>query len=317
MKKPFIFILTICLIFAFCGCTYIGAKNEFSDSLFVMDTVCTVKAGGNNSEAAVKSAFSKISEIAEKTDFFSDKSEVGVINNLPADTEYTLSEDVFNIIDTALSVSEKSDGAFDITVAPVSSLWKKAQNDKALPDNSLISDALKNVGYKNLILNKDTHTLKKASADTEIDLGGCAKGYAADCAAKILKEHNIDYGIIDLGGNIVTVGKNPKSSDGKWSIGIQRPFSQNGEIFTAVSTEESAVVTSGIYQRYFEKDGKIYHHIVNPKTGYPSESKHKGASIVSSSALLADCLSTACMVLPEDKAEALSAGFDTRLIYSD
>lgn len=312
-------LLCITTIIAFsigiCGCSFQKMVKEYSDTRLMMDTVCTIKAGGDNAEAAVSAAFDKIAEIADMSDYYSDSSEVTKINNAPKGTPIPLSEDMYNILSVALDVSEASNGAFDITVAPVKDLWNFGSGDHQPPSKETVQEALSLVGYENLSLNKDEKTLTKSDSAIKIDLGGAAKGYAADCARNILNNMSADYGIIDLGGNILVTGKNPKSKDGSWNIGIQTPFSSSGEVAQTVNVSESAVVTSGIYQRYFSYNGETYHHILNPANGFSSDNGRASASIICPSALTADCLSTACMVLAPNEGEALANRFDSTVIY--
>lgn len=315
IKKLLCITILIALSIGICGCSFQKRVKEYSDTRLMMDTVCTIKAGGDNAEAAISAAFDKIAEIADMSDYYSDSSEVTKINNAPKDTTIPLSEDMYNILSVALDVSEASNGAFDITVAPVKDLWNFSGGDHQPPSNEAVQNTLKLVGYKKLFLNKGERTLTKSDSSVKIDLGGAAKGYAADCARSILNNMSVSYGIIDLGGNILVTGNNPKSKDGSWNIGIQKPFSSSGEVAQTVKISESAVVTSGVYQRYFSYNDETYHHILNPSNGFPSDNGKSSASIICPSALTADCLSTACMVLAPNEGEALAESFGSTVIY--
>ena len=306
MKKCII-CFSLVLVVILCGCAVsLKPISEYSGSELIMDTICTVKIGGDNAQEISKAVFDRISEISEKTDYFSETSEVSKINLADANVPIKLSNDVFNIIKMSLEISRRSEGAFDITLAPIKDLWDISGGAHKPPPDGEIEKALSAVGYEKLILNEETKTLTKLSDDVRIDLGGAAKGYAADCAANVLREHQAAYAIIDLGGNIYAFGKNPSRSDGKWLIGIQKPFGKNGEYAQTILIDEGAVVTAGTYQRYFEWDGERYHHIMDSKTGAPSDSGVSSASITSHSALLADCVSTACVVLGEENGRALA-----------
>lgn len=305
-----IFVFVILL----CACS--EKQNEYSETQFLMDTVCTIRGGGVHGKSGVTAAFDVVSEIEEITDYYSETSEVTAINNSEINKEILVSYHMGKILAAALDVAEKSEGAFDITTAPLKDLWRFSDGAHKPPNGDEISLALNDVGYDKLIYNKQNNTLIK-TAQCKIDLGGAAKGYAADCAAEVLKESGCEYGIIDLGGNIYVYGKNPSQRDGRWQIGIQKPFAERGNYSKLLSLSEGAVVTAGCYQRYFEWDGKLYHHILNPETGYPSNNGIHGASIKSSSALYADCLSTACMVLEKEKGEELVSKFDAELIIAE
>lgn len=308
MKKLALIFMVILLL---CGCS--ANKNEYSETQLMLDTVCTIRAGGENADAAVSAAFDRISEIEALTDYYSEASEVSTINRTGIGENIVLSEDIIKILSAALEVSRKSDGAFDITIAPVKDLWRFSDGAHEPPTQEEISAALQYVGYHNLNLDTENGTLTK-TADCKIDLGGAAKGYAADCAAEVLKQHNCEYAVIDLGGNVYVFGNNPTRTSDEWLIGIQKPFAENGAYSQAVALAEGAVVTAGSYQRYFEWSGKLYHHILDPKCGYPSDSGISGASIKADNALYADCLSTACMVLGKEKGAELAEQFNAELI---
>lgn len=305
--------IVIIIVVTFCGCTNKFAQ-ECNETKLLMDTVCTVKVSGKDCSAATNAVFDKIAEIADKTDYYSETSKVSEFNKLSSGEKIALDDDLYKIIDMALSVSEKSDGAFDITVAPIKDLWQFSDGSHEPPSKDTIDNALKNTGYRNLVFDRENRTLSKNSDNIKIDLGGVAKGYAADCAVEILKQYNLDNAIIDLGGNVTVYGKNPSRRDGKWNIAIQKPFGKNGEYADTVTVEKGAVVTSGNYQRYFIYDDRVYHHIIDTKTGYPSDSGISSATIISDSALLADCLSTACMVLGKERGKMLADEFGVSII---
>lgn len=308
MKKLSLIFIVVLLLG---GCS--ASKNEYSETQLMLDTVCTIRAGGENAESAVCAAFDRIAEIEALTDYYSETSEVSAINRAKVGENVPLSDDVAKILTAAMEVSRKSDGAFDITIAPVKDLWKFSDGTHEPPSQAEISAAMQQVGYHNLLVDTTGRTLTK-TADCKIDLGGAAKGYAADCAAEVLKQHNCEYAVIDLGGNVYVFGSNPSRRSDEWLIGIQKPFSENGSYSQTVALSEGAVVTAGSYQRYFEWNGKLYHHILDPKCGYPSDSGISGASIKADNALYADCLSTACMVLGEEKGKILADQFNAELI---
>ena len=299
-------ILIICLLLGGCGFL---PTNSYTETQFLLDTVCTIEAGGENAEFAVKSAFDEISKIQKKVDFYDENSLVSAFNKMDANLELPLDKDTLSIIKTCLEISKASQGAFDITVASLTERWNF--KEKYIPTQKEIEDSLENVGYGKLVLDEENGTLLKKHKDIKIDLGGAAKGYCADVAVDILKERGAEYGLINLGGNIVAFGKNPKRKDGTWQIGIKKPFS-DGEIYEKTVTVEGlgAVVTSGTYERYFYDGDTLYHHIIDPKTGYPADSGISGVTIKTSSALVGDCLSTACLVLGQEKAIELMREFE-------
>ncbi len=315
MKKArwiFVAVLTITL---FAGLFYrYSIKNKgYERTEFLFDTQCTITAYGKDAKAAVDAAFERLEQIHGFTNFYSENSQIADINNQAAETKIFIDKELSEILTAALDVGSSSQGAFDITVASVTGLWEFSGSGR-VPSEDEIQRNLEFVGTDKLRFDGKS-TLIKTSDNVKIDLGGAAKGYAGDVAIDILKEYNVTGAIADLGGNITCFGKNPNSSDGKWRIGLQKPFAPVGEYEDVIEIEEGAVVTSGIYQRCFEKDGKRYHHIIDPKTGYPAEAEYSSATIVSDSSLYADCLATACYILGEDKGKALADKYSAEIYF--
>ncbi len=319
MKKFITLFLTIIFTIALCSCKTLKLY-KLSDTYFIMDTPCTITAGGTDEaklKEAIQKAFNKVCKIESYTDYYLASSDVANINSAKANEPTTVSDDVINILQVALEICDKSEGAFDITVAPLKDIWGFKEEVHTIPTDSEISAALSCVGYRNIHIDTENKTVTKNSDLTKIDLGGCAKGYAADKALEILKEHGVTYALIDFGGNILTYGHNPTNQNGEWVIGIQKPFSQSGEYSNTLSVSNKAVVTSGTYQRYFEYDGKLYHHILDTSTGYPADNGIQSATIISDSALYADCLSTASVVLGKEKATKLAREYNSDIYVID
>ena len=313
--KKLIFIILILTLLSGCNANKI---TELSDTQFLMDTVCTIRVGGAEEEilnTALKVAFDKAYEVAEVTDYYSDTSDVTAINNAQANQAVPVSTHTISILSTALDICEKSQGAFDITIAPLKDLWGFNQGEHTPPSDDEINSALSLVEYKKIIINKENNTVTKTDTNTRIDLGGCGKGYAEDCVLEVLKSYDIEYALIDFGGSILTYGENPSRKDKSWIVGIQKPFSQDGEVAKTITANNSAVVTSGTYQRYFEWENKKYHHILDTNSGYPTDNGIASASVTHSSALTADCLSTACLILGSDKGYELAKQFNADVIF--
>ncbi len=292
------------------------SDKEYSKTEFVLDTTCSVTFYGKDAKEAADAVFDEVRRIEKLMSMYLENSDVGRINSAKANEKVKVSPDTYKVIKTALEVSKKSDGAFDITVAPVTELWDfKGENPKIPPEEEL-KQALEAVGYENIVL-EDENIIIKQNSDTKVDLGGSAKGYAGDCALGIAKKYDLTGGIIDLGGNIICFGQNPKSENGKWIVGIQVPFEPAGTYEKTVEIGQGAVVTSGNYQRYFELDGKLFHHIINPETGYPSEQKYDSVTVAAESSLEADCIATAAYVLGEDKGRKLIETYNGKIYYEN
>lgn len=288
--------------------------DSYKDTEFLFDTTCSISAYGKNSKTAAVEAFSEIEKIHKLTNYYSESSDVAKINCAEKDIKIKIDKQTAEIIECAIILSEMSGGAFDITVAPVSSLWDFKSGKNLIPKEEVIDTMLKNVDFKMLTLDMENLEITKKSDDLKIDLGGIAKGYACDMAKKVFEKYGCS-GIINLGGNIGCVGENPETKDGNWRVGLQIPFETDGKYERVLEISSGCVVTSGTYQRYFEKDGKIYHHIINPADGYPKEADYSAVTITHNSAMTADCLSTACFVLGEEEGKKLAEKFGAEIYY--
>ena len=207
-----------------------------------------------------------------------------------------LSDEGAKLLSTALDLSAATNGAYDPTVAPLTDLWGIGTEHQQVPAQSDIDAALQTVGTQHVHVSGDSVQLDGGS---RIDLGGIAKGYAADLCADILKDADAD-GLLVLGGNIYAVGTN----EGKdWNIGIADPDEPTDTV-AAVAVHDLSVVTSGDYERYFEQDGVRYHHIFDPETGYPAASGLRSVTVVDENSTRADALTTALFVMGADKGRA-------------
>lgn len=219
---------------------------------------------------------------------------------------FTVSSETANLIQEGIHYSELSGGAFDLTIEPVSALWDFKADKPTVPSSDAIAQAVSHVDYTKIDIQDNTVTLEDPEAG--IDLGAIAKGYIADQVKTYLKKQGIKHAIINLGGNVDVIGTKPDGS--KYNIGIQKPFDESGEAITSVQLKDQTVVTSGIYERYFKKNGKLYHHILDPRTGYPCENNLYSVSIITDSSTKADALSTTCFLLGYEKGMELIQSMD-------
>lgn len=223
--------------------------------------------------------------------------------------------DLGKAINEALILSKKSNGAFQISIGAVSYLWDFSSGKKEVPNKDDIKKALASVDDSKISVfpidknNVDGNWKIVKEKDTMIDLGAVAKGYIADRLKEFLISHSVTSAIINLGGNVLCVGNKKNVSD--FNIGVQKPFATNGETSFLVSVNDSSVVSSGIYERYFkDENGNFYHHILNPKTGYPYDDSLSQVTILSKDSLNGDCLSTICFALGLDKGMKLINSID-------
>ena len=292
MKSIKYYLLVFLLLLA--GCTQQKKEQSFepvSQNKFLLGTVVTVTLYDNPKDEIFAEIFEKIEKIEqEMTINNATTSEVMEINKYAGSKEVKVSEDTFNVIKAGLNYSSLANGKFDITVGPLVKLWEIGFDDAHVPNND-----------ENL-------TVKLINPAMMIDLGGIAKGYAADVATKVLEDHGNKHAIINLGGNVYAYGD--KINDMPWKIGIQNPFSPRGEYLGIASVKNKAVVTSGTYERYFEQDGIIYHHILDPQTGYPVSNNIVSVTIIANDSMMADALSTSAFALGVESGLALIESLD-------
>lgn len=271
-------------------------KNDkvISGSAFMLDTNCMISIYDQNPDLNKKQileqAFTLIKKLENQLSWKIADSEISQINNR---VKSSLSDEALTLIEKALQFSEQTNGAFDITVGRLTDLWDFSSAGQIVPEDREIKNALQSVGYQNIeIKNREIHF---KDARTKLDLGAVAKGYIADQVKLLLSSQKVENAIINLGGNVLCLGE--KKPGQGFLVGIQNPFHE-GYLLTVEATEKyPSVIASGIYERYFEKDGKFYHHILNTDTGYPVQNDLLSVTILSQFGLDGDILSTTCFIL--------------------
>ena len=213
-----------------------------------------------------------------------------------ADT-WHISEDLASLLSQGLSITRESDGAFDIAIAPLTSLWDFTAEDPKIPDDAAIQKALPLCSSDGVTIDGQDITLP--SDDIQFDVGAIAKGYIADRLKDFLVKKGVNSAIINLGGNVLCIGSKPDGTPFK--VGIQKPFADRNETEAVMDITGKSVVSSGIYERCFKQNGKLYHHILNPKTGYPYDNSLISVTIISDQSVDGDALSTTCFALGLDK----------------
>jgi len=288
--------LTLCSAAAFAA--------ETSDSEFILGTVCSVRLVDGGSRSILSAIFARLREIDARMSANSKDSEVEAINRAAGMEAVKVSPDTFFVVSKALEYARLSNGAFDPTIGPLVKLWGIGTESAHLPEPTEIAAALKLIDYRKVLMDPAASTVKLATPKMRLDLGAIAKGYAADEVKRILSERKVKAAVIDLGGNVYVFGK---KKDGKpWKIGVQDPLSERGDYLGIVSGFEETVVTSGIYERFFEHNGRRYHHILDVKTGYPVDNGLVSTTIVASSSTDADGLSTTLFALGLSKGMILA-----------
>lgn len=290
-------------------------EEPITATAFKLNTVVKVTIYDSQDEKILQDALAlcdKYEKIFSRT---RTDSEIYLLNDgkLPQeDGYYILSEECAELIGKGLYYSELSRGAFDITIEPLSSLWDFTSGEKQIPDPQTLVEAQKHVGYEKVELKGNKIRFQEDGMGLE--LGAIAKGYIADKIKEFLISEGIESAVIDLGGNVLCIGTRP---DGEaFRVGIQKPFADRNETVATAGIRDRSVVSSGIYERYFEKDGKLYHHILNPKSGYPYENGLTAVTILSDESVDGDGLSTVCFALGLEKGlELINSLPDTQAVF--
>ena len=260
---------------------------------FMMDTYVTIYAVGPEkiTSRAIDLALDRMQEVDEKFNILNPKSPLYGFNHRG---DPVSDQEILDVVRLALKVSHESHGTFDITISPLVELWGFSGDSSRLPHEQEIKDCLSKIGYKYLTI-ANNGGLEKRKENIRIDLGGIAKGYSVSQAAKVLKAEGVTSALIDAGGDVYALGK--KGSE-FWNVGIRSPRGE--DLLGYVEVEDLAVMGSGDYERFFIKDGKRYHHILNPKTGYPAEGL-SGITVIYPDPIIADAWATALFVLGPEK----------------
>lgn len=306
-KKISALIITaaLCAGLSGCGGAEYLASGEAVRTFYAMNTVMIINAYGKNSEQAVSDVQDRILELEKLWSVTDENSEIYRLDhNYDHGQAVEVSDVTRDVVNFALDISNRTGGALDPTVYPVLSAWGFTGDEYRVPDADELSRLLKLVNYQNVKVTGNKIALEPGMM---LDLGAAAKGCASDIAAEILREHGIGSALINLGGNIMTVGTKPDNTG--WRIGVKDPGYHEGEKNIGVLTINNngsggtAIVTSGNYERFFTAvDGTVYGHIIDPKTGYPVDNDLLSATIISPNGLLCDALSTAMFVLGSEKA---------------
>lgn len=278
-----------------------------SKQAFILNTIVTITLYDSDDASIIDDAFEECRKYENIFSRTIASSEISRLNSRPADENtFTVSEDVRALLEKGLYYSDISAGAFDITVEPITSLWDFAAPSPALPDPEAIQAALAAVDYSRVSL--DGSTLTFSSSDTRLDLGAIAKGYIADRLKEYLKGRGVSSALINLGGNVLCVGSKPDSSPFK--IGVQKPFENRNETIATMGISDLSVVSSGVYERHFVLEGTNYHHLLDPKTGYPYDNGLISVTIISQDSVDGDGLSTTCFALGLEKGLELVNSLD-------
>jgi thiamine biosynthesis lipoprotein len=289
-----------------------GNKNYdfLSTEIYSMNTIIQIKISGKDKKEATEAIINEINLLNEKFDDFSPVSDVSRINNNAGKSLIEVDKTTIDIISKAIDCYKRTNGAFDISIAPLSKLWGFKENTYRVPSPSEINQTLNFVNIEDVIVEGNKVMLKKP--EDALDFGGIAKGYTLDKIKEILPNFDLKNAIINMGGNILTYGD---SNKGSWLIGIKHPRG-DGTVGKIAIKGSKFISTSGDYERFFIENGKRYCHIIDPSTGYPSD-KIISISVISDAGYFGDALSTAFFVLGKEKSLELAKILNVEIIGFD
>lgn len=353
VKKAVLALLIIALIIPQSACKSNGqnaASNQgISKTGFFLDTVCSITIYGLADQDGkladmtdeelekecyliITDAFKLCSQYENMLSKTIETSDIARINNAEGKA-VTVSDETIEVLKKGLEFGRLSGGAFDITIGKATDLWDFHDNAETgheggiVPSEEALKEAIRHVNYENIKIEGNGVSL--TDPETEINLGGIAKGYIADKAAEYLEERGVVSAIVDLGGNIVAIGGKTSqiaasgdTQETDFKIGIKDPLSSSGGLLELIPCKNKTVVTSGTYERYFEKDGVKYHHILDVNTGYPVDTDVLSVTIIADRGKSADCdgLSTTCLALGMEKGMELVKsleGFEAVFVDKD
>ena len=309
----FLFLITLC------GCANSAESSsedtkEYSRDIFAMDTYMYLKAYGEHADTALGYSSEQILSLEELFFVTSEKSDIWAINHSNGEP-VSVSDDTIAVLNKAIEIGGKTNGALDVTIYPLLTEWGFTTDTQQVPTGDIIADKLKLIDYTKISVKGNTVQLPN---NMQIDFGALAKGYTSDCVTEILKENGVKSALVNLGGNVHAVGTKPDGT--LWKVGVQNPFSPSEQV-CILEIADKAVITSGNYERFFtDENGRKYWHILDSADGFPADNGLVSVTIVGENGLLCDALSTALFVLGTDKAIDYwrnSADFEIILITDD
>lgn len=287
----------IAILFLLVGC-HTGEEETtildtpYEQTEFMMGTYVSLRIYDEGKDSVFEEAFNRVEELADKITTNESGSEIDAVNQASGMEAVEISEDIYTLVESAADYSAVLDGGFEYTVGPITDLWRIGFEDARVPEPEEIEAVLPLVDYTKVVLDGETKQVFLQEEGMKIDLGAIAKGYIADEIKEIFIANGITTAIIDLGGNIVVMGDSPTRDSGGFNVGVQDPFDSRGTYVAALNLRDQSIVTSGIYERYIEQEGEIYHHLMDPTTGYPFDNNLASVTIVSEDSIDGDALST-------------------------
>ena len=303
-RKHLFYCFYILIALILTGCS-IKAKEPISKTGIYFDTVIQIDIHDSSDTKLLNQCFEYCETFEQTISRTIETSEIYKINHSKGNP-VEVSDVTLELLQKGIEYGDLTNGKFDITIAPLMELWDFKNNTGEVPAKEDILKALSHVNYKNITI--DGNQVSLTDPNAAIDLGGIAKGYMADYLKEYLVSEGIESALINLGGNILTIGSKPDGTP--FNLGIQKPFDKQGTAITSVKATDSSVVSSGVYERYFEVDNTLYHHILDTSTGYPCDNGLLGVTILSENSVDGDALSTSCFVLGLEEGQKLIQSLD-------
>ncbi|WP_138494272.1 FAD:protein FMN transferase [Paenibacillus pinistramenti] len=313
-KRLSVYIVVLVMLLGFAAAVIYGLKSgetgdsatasgtkantpSFSQTYYIYDTVVNIKIYGDK---ASQQNMDEIKQMLERMDNELSRTKAGgelyKVNQLAGEQAVQVSDETLEAVKQAVAYAKETNGLFDPTIGPLVDLWGIGTDKARVPSQQEIDAALKLVNYKDIQIDEAAKTVKLAMKGMILDLGGIGKGFAADKVAEYLRSQGITSALIDLGGSsIITIGTKPDGS--LWNIGLQDPDQSRGTQLGTIKINNEVIDNSGVYERFFMQNGIRYHHILDPRTGYPSQNGIKSLTIMSSNATDADALSTGVFLM--------------------
>lgn len=268
-------------------------KDEpYSEEEFLLGTYVRIRVYDKDKETAIQPAMKRIKELGDKITINQSGSEIDELNVQAGKKPVKVSKDVYNLLKQAANYSDESKGGFNMAIGAITQLWRIGFDDARKPAQSEINQALEHIDYHQIEFNDEKQTVYLKDKGMIVDLGAIAKGYIADEAVAVLRKHKVQSAIVDLGGNIFVVGHSNRGRNQKWNVGVQDPNKARGSILGTIKEADKTIVTSGIYERYLEIEGKKYHHIFDSKTGYPYDNDIASVTVITDKSIDGDGLTT-------------------------
>lgn len=292
-----------------------SANRLVTGTSFVMDTVVQYSFYGKHAQAARDMVAQELSSIESRMSMHLEDSEISELNRNAGKNAVQLSEDTYELLSRSVAYAEQTSGIFDVTIAPLASAWGITSDHPQVPEQSRIDALLALVGYQDVQLDPDSASVRLAREGQAVDVGGIAKGYACDVARRIAQECGVKSGYLSIGGNIMVIGEKPDKTPFKF--GIRDPRGTPNQYFGVVTIPDLTIATSGDYERFFEQGGVRYHHILDPRTGYPAQEGLMSVSVISPDGAYADFMSTWLFIMGREFVVENLNNFDCGLVAVD